>query len=171
MKNIIFGFLVVFFAFLSCRSDEDSLQRIDQILNIYIKDASGQDLLNKNKIGSYTSFTTNDVLGESDNAPVNVPLKMTPDSLFYLEYIAGAKRNADTLNSTSENKTYYSELAFAFRRQVSQNVFDTINDTLRIEYRMTPALFQVSKIYLNKQLKFTKEDGAPNSVNVVTIVK
>jgi len=165
MKNIIFGILVVFFAFLSCRNDDDDLQKIDQILTIYMKSSSGQDLLNPNKSGSYISYTVNDVFGTTDNAPVSIPLKLSSDSLYYMEYIAGAKRITD--DSLSDTRTYRSRMALALRRTVN-SVTDTINDTLDIEYRWTSSVFEVSKVYYNKQLQFTKEPGGSN---VVTIVK
>jgi hypothetical protein len=55
------GILVAVFALVSCKSDDDSLQRIDQLLNIYVKNSAGQDLLNSKKTGSYTGFSVNDI--------------------------------------------------------------------------------------------------------------
>lgn len=166
MRNIVFGILIIFFTLLSCRSDEDSIQKIDQIFNLYMRNSAGQDLLNKNKAGSFSSYTMNDVLGDTDTAPVSNSLKMTSDSLFYIEYIAGAKRR--TLDSVSpDNRTYHSIIALALRRTVN-NVTDTINDTLEVQYRWTPSVFEVSKVYYNHDLKFTKE---PNVPNIITIVK
>ncbi|MBB4807992.1 hypothetical protein HNP38_003332 [Chryseobacterium defluvii] len=165
MRNIVFGILVVFFAFLSCRNDEDSLQKIDQIFNLYIKDGAGKDLLNTGKPGSF-SYSMNDTFGNTVTAPVSSSLKMTSDSVYYIEYIAGAKRR--TLDSISpDNRTYHSKIALELKRTVN-NVADTINDTLEIQYEWTPSVFQVSKVYYNHELKFTKEPGAPN---VVTVIK
>lgn len=171
MKNIFWGMLVIVFALLSCRGDEnDSLQRIDQIMNIYIKNSAGQDLLNSKKAGSFIGYSINDQNGTTDIAPVSIPLKMTTDSIYYMEYIAGAKRV--TMDSISpDNRTYRSDLVFSLRRTVN-NVPDTINDAMRIEYRWTPTLFQVSKvIYNGEEVKFTKDGNESNSINVVTIVK
>ncbi len=42
------------------------------------------------------------------------------------------------------------------------------DDTIKIEYNWTPSLFQLSKLWYNKELKFTKVQGQPN---IVTIVK
>lgn len=167
MKNVVFGILVVLFAILSCkRDDEDSMQKIDQIFNLYMKNGAGQDLLNVNKAGSFSSYAVNDVLADANVAPVSIPLKMTSDSVFYMEYIAGATRKI--LDSVSpEDRTYYSRLAFSLRRTVN-NVADTISDTLEIQYRWTPTAFEVSKVYYNDTLRFTKQPGVPN---VVTIVK
>lgn len=169
MKKPVFGILLMLFAALSCTRDDDSLQRIDQIMNIYIKNSAGQDLLNSNKAGSFIGFSVNDQNGTNDLAPVSIPLRMTTDSLYYMEYIAGAKRV--TLDSVSpENRTYRSNMVLSLRRTIN-NVTDTINDTMEIQYRWTPAVFQVSKVIYNGEVKFTKEADAPNSINTVTIIK
>lgn len=167
MKNIVFGILVVLFALISCkRDDEDSLQKIDQIFDLYMKNSAGQDLLNGKKVGSFSSYAVNDVFGDTDNSPVSIPLKMTSDSVFYMEYIAGAKRVI--LDSISpSDRTYRSRLALSLRRTVN-NVADTVNDVLEIQYHWTPTVFEVSKVYYNGTLRFTKQPGVPN---VVTIVK
>lgn len=166
MRNIFFATALVLFALLSCRSDEDSVQNIDQILNIYIKNSAGQDLLNAKKNGSFSGYNMTDIFGTVDNAPVNNTLKVTADSLYYIEYIAGARRV--TLDSVSpDNRTYRSRINVSLRR-TQNNVTDTINDILEIQYRWTPSVFEVSKVYYNNDLKFTKQPGSPN---VVTIIK
>ena len=66
MKNLFFLFLVAFLAFLSCRNDDVEVQQIDQILQIYI-DSAGQDMLNSNLDGGYTSISMNDVYGITDS--------------------------------------------------------------------------------------------------------
>ena len=163
MRNIVFGILIVVFALLSCsRGDDDSLQRIDQILNIYMKNAAGQDLLNAKRTGSYISYVVNDSLGDLQNSPVSIPLKMTADSTFYMEYIGGAKRK----KLDSSGTVYYSVMTLGLRTPT-----DTVFDRLRVVYRMSPSLFQVSKVYYNDVLKFSKDADAPNSINVVTITK
>lgn len=166
MKNIFWGLVVTFFALLSCGSDDDSLQKIDQTFNLYIRNSAGQDLLNKDKPGSFSSFSMNDVFGATDVAPVSGSLKVTSDSLYYIEYIAGAKRR--TLDSISpDNRTYHSVIALALRKTVN-NVVEVTNDTLEIQYQWSPSEFQVSKVYYNNELKFTKQPDVPN---VVTIIK
>jgi len=167
MKNVVFGILVVFFALLSCRGGEDDVQNIDQILNFYIKNSAGKDLLNSTLDSTFATVTMNDVFGTANNAPVTFSLKKTTDTINYIEYIAGAKRL--TLDSVSpENRTYHSRIALALRLSVNKVVTDTINDTLEIEYKYTPTVFEVSKVYYNHELKFTKQ---PNLPNVVTIIK
>ncbi|WP_312991185.1 hypothetical protein [Chryseobacterium flavum] len=173
MRNIIFGILVLGFALLSCKSDDESLQRIDQILNMYMKNSAGQDLLNSKKSGSYNGYSVNDMFGDRDVSPVNVSLKMTPDSVFYMEYIAGAKRiRLDSVSPSNPGtgNSYYSRMTLELRRTVN-NVSDTITDTLEIQYRKSPTLFQVSKVLYNKKEVFSKEAEAPNSINTFTIVK
>ncbi|AZA81109.1 hypothetical protein C1637_00570 [Chryseobacterium lactis] len=173
MRNIVFGILIVFVALLSCKSDDESLQRVDQVLNIFMKNSSNQDLLNSKKAGSYTSFSVNDVFGTRNVSPVSVSLRMTQDSLFYMEYIAGAKRRR--LDSVSPDNpgtgtSYYSRLALALTTNVN-NVANVTNDTVEIQYRMSPTLFQVSKVLYNKKEVFSKDAGQATSINTITITK
>lgn len=167
MKNVVFGILVLFFALLSCRSDDDSLQKIDQLFNLYMKNSAGQDLLNSKKSGSYTAISMNDVNGTTDVAPVTFSLKMTADSTYFIEYLASAKRI--TIDSISpEDRTYESEIDLSLSKPGTSTTPDVTVDRLRIQYHWTPTLFEVSKVFYNDELKFTKEANLPN---VVTIVK
>ncbi|MDQ0592451.1 hypothetical protein QFZ37_000820 [Chryseobacterium ginsenosidimutans] len=167
MRNIVFGFLVIFFAFLSCKSDEDDVQKIDQILNIYMKNGAGRDLFHAKKDNTYFTYSMNDVNGVSDIAPVSSLLKATADSTLFIEYIAGAKRvGMDTIDPN--NKTYHSVITVSLVKRLNTTILDTISDKLEIQYRMTPSVFEVSKVYYNDTLRFTKQ---PGSSNVVTIVK
>ncbi|MBB6371050.1 hypothetical protein [Chryseobacterium shigense] len=159
----------ILFLAVSCGSDDESLQRIDQTLNIYIKNSAGQDLLNAKKNGSYSAYAVNDVFGVTDVAPVSVPLKMTADSLYYFEYLRGAKRR--TMDSLSpDNRTYHSKLAIALSRTVNNAQVITV-DSMEIRYRWTPSVFQVSEVLYNNQTVFTKPADAPNAINTVTIIK
>ncbi|MCJ8154519.1 hypothetical protein MKJ01_12165 [Chryseobacterium sp. SSA4.19] len=167
MRNIIFGFLVIFCAFLSCKTDDEDVRRVDQILNIYMKNGTGRDLFHNKKDVSYFTYSMNDVNGIKDLSPVSSSLKATGDSTLFIEYIAGARRvGLDTLNP--DNKTYRSVITLSLVKRLNNTILDTINDKLEIQYRMTPAVFEVSKVYYNDTLRFTKQDDAPN---VVTIVK
>ncbi len=167
MKNIFFGVLVIFCAFLMCRTGDDELQNIDQILNIYMKNSSGRDLFNNIKDSTYFTYSMNDVNGAADITPVSSSLRATADSTLFIEYIAGARRiGIDTLNP--DNKIYRSDITVSLIKRVNNTILDTIQDDLRIEYRMTPSVFEVSKVYYNDTLRFTKQPGSPN---VVTIVK
>ncbi|PIF44068.1 hypothetical protein CLU96_0996 [Chryseobacterium sp. 52] len=165
----IFNLIAVLFLTVSCGSDEDSLQRIDQIMNIYMKNNAGQDLLNAKKAGSYTSYSVNDVNGLTDVAPVAFPLKMTTDSIYYFEYLRGARRVIKD-SISPENKTYRSNLTFSFTRTVN-NLPVTVIDAMEISYRWTPSLFQVSEVRYNGQVVFSKAADAPNAINTFTIIK
>ncbi|KAA0127191.1 hypothetical protein FY557_14480 [Chryseobacterium sp. SN22] len=167
MRNIVFGILVVCLAVLSCRTGDDDLQQIDQILNIYVRNSAGQDLLHQKKDQTYFTYSMNDVFGIKDISPVSSSLRATADSTLFIEYIAGARRiGVDTLDPN--NKTYRSVIALSLIKRLNTTIQDTINDTLRIEYRMAPLAFEVSRVYYNDTLRFTKTPGSPN---VVTIVK
>jgi len=71
MKKSFWGFALFVLALLSCSSDEDSLQEIDQIMTFYMKDAAGKDLLHPTNVGSFSQVRMNDVFGENDNSPVS----------------------------------------------------------------------------------------------------
>ena len=163
MKNVFFLTIIVFFALLSCRSDEDSVQKIDQVINLYI-DSLGQDMLNSKVPGSYMNSQMNDVYGLTDNAPVSFTIKKDADTLSYIEYLAGAKRIG--IDSTASSKTYESKVALFLTKKVNDSSKVT-NDTITIQYLSTPQLFQVSKIWYNGILQFTKVDGQPNTVKIV----
>ncbi|NML58523.1 hypothetical protein [Chryseobacterium cheonjiense] len=167
MKNIFFGILIIFCAFLSCRTGDDDVQNIDQILNIYMKNKAGRDLFHQKKDFTYFTYSFNDTNGDKDVSPVNSSLRATADSTLFIEYIAGAKRvGVDSLNP--DNKIYRSDIKVTLIKRLNNTILDTIQENLKIEYRMTPSLFEVSKVYYNDTLRFTKQAGSPN---VVTIVK
>lgn len=163
MKNVFFLTIIVFFAFLSCRSNEDSVQRIDQVINLYI-DSLGQDMLNSKVPGSYTSSRMNDVYGLTDNAPVSFTIKKDADTISYIEYLAGAKRIG--IDSSGTSKTYESKVALFLTKKVNDTNRVT-NDIITIQYLSTPELFQVSKLWYNGVLQFTKVEGQPNTVKIV----
>ncbi len=163
MKNVFFLTIIVFFAFVSCRSDDDSVQRIDQVINLYI-DSLGQDMLNSKVPGSYSNSRMNDVYGLTDNAPVSFTIKKDADTISYIEYLAGAKRIG--IDSSATSKTYESKLALFLTKKVNDTNRVT-NDTITIQYLSTPELFQVSKLWYNGVLQFTKVEGQPNTVKIV----
>ena len=172
MMKYFWGILVAVFVLVSCKSDDDSLQRIDQLLNIYVKSSTGQDLLNSKKTGSYTGLSVNDMFGTKDISPVSVSLRMTTDSLFYMEYLAGAKRRR--LDSISPDNpgtgtSYYSRMQITYTKNT--NVNDNVVDILEVQYRNTPTVFQVSKVLYNDVPVFSKDENAPTSINTVTITK
>ena len=163
MKNVFFLTIIVFFAFLSCRSDDDSVQRIDQVVNLYI-DSLGQDMLNSKVPGSYTNSRMNDVYGLTDNAPVSFTIKKDADTISYIEYLAGAKRIG--IDSSGTSTTYESKVALFLTKKVNDSN-RVSNDTITIQYLSTPELFQVSKLWYNGVLQFTKVEGQPSTVKIV----
>ena len=163
MKNVFFLTIIILSAFLYCRSDEDAVQRIDQVINLYI-DSLGQDMLNSKVPGSYTNSRMNDVYGLTDNAPVSFTIKKDADTISYIEYLAGAKRIG--IDSSGTSKTYESKVALFLTKKVNDSNRVT-NDTITIQYLSTPELFQVSKLWYNGVLQFTKVEGQPNTVKIV----
>ncbi|WP_347217315.1 hypothetical protein [Chryseobacterium sp.] len=166
MKNIFLYILLLSCVVISCGSDDDSLQRIDQIMNIYMKSDTNPDLLNAKKNGSYTSFSVNDMLGDKAVSPVSIPLRMRQDSIFYMDYLAGAKRK----KFDSAGTTYYSRMELTLNKTVN-NTTQSVKDILEIRYRNTPEVFQVSEVLYNTKSIFSKDAGTPNSINNVTITK
>ena len=164
MKNVFFITMIAFFAVLACRSEEDPVQKIDQVINLYI-DSLGQDMLNTKIPGSYISSAMNDVYGLLDTTPVSFSIKKDADTINFIEYLAGAKRIA--IDSTESSKTYESKVALFLTKKINDSTRKTTNDTLKIQYLSTPDLFQVSKIYYNDVLQFTKVEGQPNIVRIV----
>ncbi|MPS63575.1 MAG: hypothetical protein DI622_00785 [Chryseobacterium sp.] len=168
MKKSFWGITVVLLTLLSCRSDEESLQKIDQVFNLYIKDSSGKDLLNPIKVGSFTGVSWNDELADTDIANVNFSRKMLADSTYYAEYTDGATRQLYD-GTDPDNKIYRSEIQVSLIKKISDTQNAPVDiDTLEIYYRMSPSVFEVSKVYYNKVLKFSKTSDEPN---VVTIIK
>ncbi|WP_027375963.1 hypothetical protein [Kaistella palustris] len=163
MKNLFFSFFLILFAVLSCRNTDDGIQRIDQILNLYI-DSAGQDMLNSKIPGSYSNIRWNDIYGLTDNAPVSFTTKKDADTLTYLEYLAGAKRKL--IDSAGVTKTYESRIALALTRKVTDSTTSVANDTMTIQYTATPELFQISKVFYNGILQFTKAGTEPNTIKI-----
>ena len=155
---------MVGFLCLACRKDDDPVQNIDQILQIYI-DSAGQDMLNTNLPGGYTNIRMNDVNGLTDAAPVNFTLKKDADTINYIEYLAGARRVGT--DSTQNVKIYESKIALILNKKINDSTMATVNDTMTLQYHATPELFQISKGWYNNVLRFTKVAGAPNVVRIV----
>lgn len=163
MKNLFFTLLMVFFALISCRNDESNLQKIDQIIHLYI-DSAGQDMLNSNIPGSYVSVQGNDMYGLLDNAPVNFSNRKDADTVNYLEYLAGARRIG--IDAVGDVKNYESKIALILTKKVNNTTNAVTKDLLTIQYSSTPTSFQVSKVYYNNILKFTKVEGEPNIIKI-----
>ena len=163
MKNLFFLMLVAFLGFISCRNDENDVQKIDQVMQLYI-DSLGQDMLNVKLPGSYTTTSMNDVYGLTDNAPVTFCVKKDADTVSFIEYVAGAKRLR--IDSTEFSKTYESKIALTLIKSINDSVKRTTNDTMTIQYLSTPTLFEISKVWYNDVLQFNKVEGQPNVIKI-----
>lgn len=163
MKNLFFLMLVAFLGFISCRNDENDVQKIDQVMQLYI-DSLGQDMLNVKLPGSYTTTSMNDVYGLTDNAPVTFSVKKDADTVSFIEYVAGAKRIR--IDSTELSKTYESKIALTLIKSINDSVKRTTNDTMTIQYLSTPTLFEISKVWYNDVLQFNKVEGEPNVIKI-----
>lgn len=163
MKNLFFLMLVAFLGFISCRNDENDVQKIDQVMQLYI-DSLGQDMLNVKLPGSYTTTSMNDVYGLTDNAPVTFSVKKDADTVSFIEYVAGAKRIR--IDSTELSKTYESKIALTLIKSINDSVKRMTNDTMTIQYLSTPTLFEISKVWYNDVLQFTKVEGQPNVIKI-----
>lgn len=168
MKNVFFILMIIGFAAFSCRGNEEDVQNIDQVVNLYIKDATGKDLLNSKLTGSFFSVALVDLNAERDNVPISsFSLLKDADTVNYIDYAAGAVRIlTDSVSAT--NKTYESDFYINLTKKIDSVNSTLDTDTVKIEYSWTPTLFQISKLYYNGKLKFTKVAGEPN---VVTIIK
>ncbi|KQS89879.1 hypothetical protein [Chryseobacterium sp. Leaf394] len=168
MKKYLWGLSLFLLALLSCRTDEESLQNIDQIITFYMKNAAGQDLLNPTAVGSYSNITMNDVFGETDNSPVTFSSPaMQADSTYSIQYTAGATRRLLS-SDANDNRIYHSQIALKMSQKINDTAFAEVRDTMEIQYRWSPTLFEVSKVLYNKNEVFNK---TPTSGNTFTITK
>ncbi|MFY1047934.1 hypothetical protein [Chryseobacterium sp. GP-SGM7] len=167
MKKLFPLLMLIGLLLLSCGSDDDSLQKIDQLFHLYIKDSTGKDLLNPTKVGSFTGLSLNDELAANDNAPVNFNRKMLSDSTYYMEYLAGATRQF-VEDSPDGSKIYKSEIEVSLTKKLSetQNA-PVVLDKLEIFYRSSPNIFEVSRVLYNSQLVFSKVQDQPNEVTII----
>lgn len=164
LKNIIFAFILILFFTISCRKNNGSTQQINQVVHIYI-DSLGKDMLNTKLSGTYTAVSLKDIGGVYDQTAVSYNLKKNTDTVNYIEYVSGAKRNL--LDSTSPYLKYYkSDMVLRLTKTVN-SVSKTTIDTVEVQYSWTPSLFQVSKIIYNKVSKPITVNGATNTVHIV----
>lgn len=160
----IFLFSVLLSALVACSREEQQLQRIDQVLNIYVKDQSGKDLLNSKLAGSYQQVLLKDLGGIRDQITISVfTFRKDPKNITYLEYAAGATRNLkDSLNP--DFKTYRSDVMLELRKKAADSV-DL--DTLVMFYKWTPEIFRLKSVNYNGRKVFEKVEGQPNTITIV----
>ena len=166
MKNLFFAILVISAAVVSCRSDDDSVQKIDQVVHLYI-DSAGTDMLNSKIKNTYQSVKMNDVNGFTDTAPVTSTQTFGKDSIYYLEYVSGARKILVD-SSVVDAKIYQSKIALIFTKKNQDSTLSTFSDTLKLNYLSKPDIFKIDKIwYNNKPVSFEKVADA----NLIKIVK
>lgn len=165
VKMRILAILSMLLVISSCRADEQPLQEIDQVIRFYVKNAKGQDLLNSKLPGSYKEVLLKDLGGERDQVPMgNADIKRNKDTLSYVEYIAGARRNL-TDSISPDLKKYRSDILVQYRRSTADS---TDADSMSVFYEWTPQLFRIDQIHYNGKKVFEK---APGNDNTFTIVK
>lgn len=153
------------FLLLSCRGESiEDLQRVDQVLNIYVKNAAGEDLLNTALANSYYSIEFKDMQAEYDRVAISLTKKQDANGIYYYEYIVGAKRVLQP-NATDALKTYKSIIAVQYRLTTTSDMEEQVMD---IFYEWTPTLFQLKSITYDGQVIFEK---STEGVSVITIEK
>lgn len=168
MNSRFFLLFIPVFLLFSCRGeDEGDLQKIDQIINLYISDSNGVDLLNTDNTDAYTTITLQD-LNDPDTALKtisNFSIKEDTDGVSYVDYASGATKVLQT-TAGKYPETYQSEFYINLSKTVN-NATVTDVDTIKIQYSSEPTQFKVSKIWYNNQLEFTKVGDEANIVKIV----
>ena len=156
----------VIFLFSCRKEDENDVQKIDQVINVYLHDNSGVDLLNTNIKGGYTTVSGQDLNADKALQEISgFSVKKDKDTIAYIDYVAGAKKILiDSISPVQ--KRYQSDFYLNLSKIINkETVTDT--DTVKVEYNWTPTLFQVSKIWYNQKLVFTKVEGQSNIIKIV----
>lgn len=156
----------VIFLFSCRKEDENDVQKIDQVINVYLHDNSGVDLLNTNIKGGYTTVSGQDLNADKALQEISgFSVKKDKDTIAYIDYVAGAKKIL--LDSISPvQKRYQSDFYLNLSKIINKKTV-TDTDTVKVEYNWTPTLFQVSKIWYNQKLVFTKVEGQSNIIKIV----
>ena len=167
MKLNISIILSALILLISCQRDEEETQNIDQVLKLYMNNGQ-QDLLNPKIPGSYTNVGLFDMLGVKDQTPISgYNLLKDSDTVTYMDYPAGAIRLKIDSLSNDNLQTYYSQFIIRLSKPLTPTTTEITNDVIKIEYTSTPSVFQISKLWYNGILKFTKTQGQPNIVEIV----
>ena len=152
----------------SCRGEDmNDLQKIDQVVNLYISDTNGVDLLNTENTNAYKTITLQD-LNDPNTAFKEIStfsIKKDLNNVSYIDYAGGATRVLQT-TSGQYPETYQSEFYINLTKSVNDNDVTDV-DTIKIQYSSEPSQFKVSKIWYNKQLAFSKVSVEPNIVKIV----
>lgn len=168
MKHRIILFFISFLLLFSCRGEDvNDLKKIDQVINLYITDSNGLDLLNKENTNAFTNVTLQD-LNDPKTALKSISsfsIKKDLANKNYIDYAAGATRILES-PSGQYPETYKSEFYINLSKTVKDvDVIDV--DTIKVQYSSEPLQFKVSKIWYNKQLVFSKVSDEANIVKIV----
>jgi len=152
-----------------CRGDEEDTQIIDQVLMLYVNNSAGQDMLNSTIDGSYSSVALVDLLDVTALKAISgQTFPKDADNVVYMDYPAGAIRLLkNEVTTDSEEKIYYSNFIIRYFKIINSVSTLSSQDTIKIEYSWKPSLFQISKLWYNDELKFTKVPGQRNVVKIV----
>lgn len=166
--NRLYLLLLLLIVAISCRGDESDLQKIDQVINVYITNSDGQDLLNSDLDGSYISYELWDLNGTYDLTEITsgFSLETDDDDVNFIEYISGATRVL-TDSISPELKYYQSEFSVNLEREIDEDNTTFDIDTMTVNYLWTNSTFEVSTIYWDEELVFTKTEGEPNTVKII----
>lgn len=155
MKNIVVLLTVIFVGVISCRSSDENIQDIDQIVRLYI-DSAGIDMLNSSDTLAYQSLSFNDVYSDTESSPVSFSSAYDDDTIYYRQYTAGATRSLVD-DSDENNLIYESKIALTLATTYNDETISTY-DTLTLRYTYTPMLFQINQAFYNNQ-EITMEES------------
>ena len=94
-----------------------------------------------------------------------ISVKKDQDTIAYVDYATGAVRILKDSISPSK-KTYQSDFYINLSKIVNKETITDV-DTVKVEYNWSPNLFQVSKVWYNNKLSFSKVEGQPNIIHIV----
>lgn len=162
MKRILFTiFTLIIIA--NCRGEHsENTQKINQVLHIYIRDASEVDLLNTKIKNAYQKIEMFDIGGERAEIAVPFTLKTDLNSISYLEYAAGATRKL-TDSTNQQVKYYQSDIVLKLKK--NNNLIE--QDTLKLLYEWTPNIFQLKEVNSNRKNIFIKKEKQTNIISIV----
>ncbi len=150
---------LIFFLF-ACRGEDSySSQKIDQVVQIYLKNSLGEDLLDPMLQPAPYSVSFIDLDAERAGVSVSTQKKQDSTKGFYLEYVAGATRVEEAFPGVDLG--YRSSLQMISRD--GNNSAEEI-DTLIFRYSSSPEEFSIEQIFLNDTLLFQKAGQTINQI-------
>lgn len=159
--------LLLILCLYACRGDDDTIQEIDQTLQIFVKNSAGEDLLHPKTPNYFFSYTIDDLGGQYSKVPLSsgYTTMVNTDSIYYIQYIAGATRNLkDSINP--DLKYYTSEMSITWNKKINDSITQSTTDTLNIVYQWKPELFTIHEVFVNKTKVFDKQQGKNNAITI-----